>query len=252
MSDQQRYLIETLKQMQAEQRLAPRTRWAVVASLSPLRVRLEEDDLPLLGTPSTLVHPSLLSVGQRVEVLLQNQKVTIQGMAGGGDLHAASQAEVNAGVNNTKYVSPKTLAEKPIIAFMARLTNDWVHTGSTQTTLLMPFDFMLVNSGDHYNPTTRTFTAPLDGVYNFSAQFLTSNATAGPVQSLRKNGVVYRDNISMGYGQSYSTFGFDVLINLVAGDTIMLYNTNANITNNTFTAARSNHYCGKYLGKHTA
>lgn len=83
MSDQQRYLVDTIKQIRAEQRLAPRARWAIVTSLSPLRVRLEEDDLPLLGRPSTLVHPSLLAVGQKVEVLLQNQKVTIQGVAGG-------------------------------------------------------------------------------------------------------------------------------------------------------------------------
>ena len=56
----------------------------------------------------------------------------------------------------------------------------------------------------------------------------------------------------MGYNLSYATFGFDIFIPLVAGDTIKLYNTNANVTNNTFPFAYANYYCGRYVGKHAA
>ena len=134
---------------------------------------------------------------------------------------------------------------------MARLSANFVHTGATQYNAIMPFDFMLVNSGNAYNPATYTFTAPYDGVYNFTTTLLTSNATTGPVQSIYKNNVLYHQNVGMGYNLSYATFGFDIFITLVAGNTIKLYNTNANITNNTFPFAYANYYCGSYVGKHT-
>lgn len=168
-----------------------------------------------------------------------------------GAVLLATQAEVNAGTDNSKYVSPLTLRNVPAVAFMARLSSNFVHTGAAQYNAIMPFDFMLANSGNAYNPATYTFTAPYDGVYNFTTTLLTSNATTGPVQSIYKNDVLYRQNASMGYNLSYATFGFDVFITLVAGDTIKLYNTNANITNNTFPSAYANYYCGSYVGKHT-
>ena len=168
-----------------------------------------------------------------------------------GGVLLATQAEVNAGTDNSKYVSPLTLRNVPAVAFMARLSANFVHTGATQYSAIMPFDFILANSGNAYNPATYTFTAPYDGVYNFTTTLLTSNATTGPIQSIYKNDVLYRQNVSMGYNLSYATFGFDIFITLVAGDTIKLYNTNANITNNTFPFAYANYYCGSYVGKHT-
>lgn len=62
-------------------RAAPHAEWGVITQASPLRVRLDGDAEPLLGTPSTLV--SGLRVGDRVQAMIQNRKVTILGRGGG-------------------------------------------------------------------------------------------------------------------------------------------------------------------------
>lgn len=55
--------------------------WGTVTGLSPLRVRLAHDDLPLNITPDSVV--SNLSVGDRVRVHMDRRRVVIIGRAGG-------------------------------------------------------------------------------------------------------------------------------------------------------------------------
>lgn len=59
----------------------PGLRWAVVASVAPLTIKFYADEVPLLGTPSTLV--AGLAVGDRVMVAIQDNRVTIIGRDGG-------------------------------------------------------------------------------------------------------------------------------------------------------------------------
>lgn len=76
-------IVSELKKLKVQQNRTPQVRWAVIHSVSPLRIRLDEDVLPLAGTPQTLVNPELLEVGMRVEVLFQNNRAIIQGIGGG-------------------------------------------------------------------------------------------------------------------------------------------------------------------------
>lgn len=56
-------------------------RWAVVTSGSPLEVRIETEDSPLAGKPSTLV--AGLTTGDRVFMVITRNRATILGKAGG-------------------------------------------------------------------------------------------------------------------------------------------------------------------------
>lgn len=79
-------------------------RWGTVTSSTPLRVRLDADDEPLLFSP---VCPFVgLQVGERVHCAIQNRRVTIMNIAGRGP---ATQSQVNAGVEPVDYVTPATL-----------------------------------------------------------------------------------------------------------------------------------------------
>ena len=60
----------------------PRSVWGVVTGVSPLEVRLDGDDEPLSGQPSSLV--AGLVAGQRVRCEIQNRRVTVVGSAAGG------------------------------------------------------------------------------------------------------------------------------------------------------------------------
>lgn len=59
----------------------PDFRWGVVSGVTPLQVTLDADPAPLAGVPSTLV--AGLVVGQRVQCVIQNHRVTVVGASGG-------------------------------------------------------------------------------------------------------------------------------------------------------------------------
>lgn len=80
-SDMLRPLVDRIASLEQRLRGAPHAEWGVVTQASPLRVRLDGDAEPLLGTPSTLV--SGLRVGDRVQAMIQNRKITILGRGGG-------------------------------------------------------------------------------------------------------------------------------------------------------------------------
>nr|WP_251364624.1 MULTISPECIES: hypothetical protein [unclassified Leucobacter] len=79
----------------------PELRWGVVSSASPLAVQLDGDAGPLAGSPSTLVGER--SVGDRVQIAIQNRRATIIGVAGGiGSAFALkSQLEAWAAIDGT-------------------------------------------------------------------------------------------------------------------------------------------------------
>lgn len=60
----------------------PEFRWGVVSGVTPLQVTLDADPAPLAGVPSTLV--AGLVVGQRVQCVIQNHRVTVVGASAGG------------------------------------------------------------------------------------------------------------------------------------------------------------------------
>lgn len=70
-----------IKTTQALSEAAPRLRWAKVTSATPLRIQLDGDTVPLSGTPSSV--ESGLTAGTRVLIVIQGQRATIIGRAGG-------------------------------------------------------------------------------------------------------------------------------------------------------------------------
>lgn len=65
-------------------RIVPTNRWATVTSVSPLRIKFDDQSQPLAATPGRLV--SGLMVGDRVDVRHRNPgQPLITGVAGGGD-----------------------------------------------------------------------------------------------------------------------------------------------------------------------
>lgn len=93
-----------------------RVKWATVASVSPLRIWIDQETAPLAGTPDTLVHLDELQEGTRVSVLKRSGKNNlIIGVAGGipkpAPLLAASLAQMIEGESLDTYASPGTLFE---------------------------------------------------------------------------------------------------------------------------------------------
>jgi hypothetical protein len=52
----------------------------------------------------------------------------------------------------------------------------WANT-ATNTPNVINYDTAIINIGNHYNTTTKRFTAPINGVYYFEAHFLTNRTT---------------------------------------------------------------------------
>jgi len=101
----------------------PVLRWAVVTAVAPLQVQLDADPVPLLGTPATLV--SGLVVGDRVQVSIQNRRVTVVGRGGGAPVVAKlplpQTVSFNGSPGNTGSVggSFENVPSIPVINFEA-------------------------------------------------------------------------------------------------------------------------------------
>lgn len=76
-------LVQRVAGIAAKVAAKPDTRWGVVTGINPLRVRLDADDAPLLGSPSAVV--TGLSTGDRVLCLVQNRRVTVIGRGQGAE-----------------------------------------------------------------------------------------------------------------------------------------------------------------------
>ena len=71
-------------------------------------------------------------------------------------------------------------------AFKAYAGGGWTSFGNTNNNL-MPFDTASPNVGNHYNTSTKRFTAPVAGTYFFYGQWYSDGNTFGEI-ILRKNG----------------------------------------------------------------
>lgn len=54
-------------------------KWATVAAVAPVRVRLDGDTLPLPVTPDSLIDPASLTVGDRVRCEMAGRRLIIHG-----------------------------------------------------------------------------------------------------------------------------------------------------------------------------
>lgn len=76
-------MMDRLEAVEKALQAKPHARWAEVTSISPLRIRFEDDSTALLGSPSTLMPMASHFVGQRVRCLVQMGSVTIIGSGKG-------------------------------------------------------------------------------------------------------------------------------------------------------------------------
>lgn len=96
-------------------------RWGTVTQADPLRVKLDADADALPFKPATA--PSGLRVGDRVRCSVQNLRVTVESVAGRGP---ATQAEATAGLDDSHYLTPRTLRDMPLYEdFAATLGAGW-------------------------------------------------------------------------------------------------------------------------------
>jgi len=112
-------------------------------------------------------------------------------------------------------------------AFLVRASSSFTGDGSVGGDELFGYTNALVNVGSHFNTTTKTFTAPVNGNYavNWWASAATVNDNARYIRlRLNKNGSVYlnpHNTISDETSNSdYNLVGGSAIVPLSSGDTI--------------------------------
>lgn len=102
-----RPILESIAKLWARVDLVPVVRWATITQVAPVRIRVDGDAADLAVTPQLVVGGLL--VGDRVVCIEQHRRMIVIQMAGGG---RATQAEVTAGTDNSRYVTPATLKNR--------------------------------------------------------------------------------------------------------------------------------------------
>lgn len=117
-------LAAAITKIQDSLQALPAVREAVVYSTTPLSVMFDTD------SAASQVHRTLVSqpaVGARVLTLKVSHYIWILGVAGGAQPEPASHAEVNAGTDSSKFVTPLTLGasnwvRQPVIVPAANIS----------------------------------------------------------------------------------------------------------------------------------
>lgn len=130
-------------------------------------------------------------------------------------------------------------------AFQAKGTGTLVK-GSAASYVALILGVASLNSGNHYDTATGRFTAPYDGIYEFSASFTASTSNGGPEMALYKNGILAIGNAAIQYSTAYNTAGGSWRMALVAGDFVQPYMQNNNDVSVTIDRNRS-HFGGHLL-----
>lgn len=92
-------------------------RWGTVVQATPLSVRLDAEDAPLPFPPICPLNG--LKAGERVLCAIQNRRVTVLTVSGLTKTAPATQTEVNAGTDTTRYVTAKSLRERDYAPYAA-------------------------------------------------------------------------------------------------------------------------------------
>ncbi|WAR31326.1 C1QL4-like protein, partial [Mya arenaria] len=127
---------------------------------------------------------------------------------------------MNTTVGVLLHVISESVHQSPV-AFFATLSSSFTTSPSDQT---LVFNNVVTDVSAGYNPGTGAFTAPVDGLYVFSASVmvnLSTSATSAHIR-IKKNGsqvVYFIVNDSDG---DYETVSSTAILSLQVGDTVMM------------------------------
>ena len=117
------------------------------------------------------------------------------------------------------------------------------------------FGITEVNIGNHYNTSTKQFTAPVSGTYYMEAVFQISGASATQRHALgvrlRKNGTMHKDQYhgNLGGISQYVTVNCTCVMDLSAGDTVDAMVTPGTAINVEYSGGKNRcHFAGYLIG----
>ena len=118
-------------------------------------------------------------------------------------------------------------------AFMVRNTNN---ANAFSADARATWNTQLLNNGSHFDMTNNVFTAPIDGIYNFTCMML-SNAGTRLFHSFRVNNTIVEGTRSEGHAVSgsYATYTITMTYSLSASDYVDVYVRNNNAYGGVYT-----------------
>ena len=121
-------------------------------------------------------------------------------------------------LNETMRINHRGWVTMPYQPCFSARANGGTNPGANQT---LPFPVVDVNTGSHYNTSTSTFTAPIDGTYFFYFQALGDAATnARAIAYIQKNGAYTLEGSAT--TKDYNSVQAQLIVSLSAGDTIRI------------------------------
>lgn len=128
----------------------------------------------------------------------------------------------NTQLSKSKQRTTRQAENEAPVAFYAALTDHITHAGQLQN---IPFDYVLTNIGDAYTAHAGLFTAPVSGIYVFSAT-VTSYPHHNALFSFLKNGspVSHMHPHSNDDSPAYDTASQTIVLRLNKGDDISVAN----------------------------
>ena len=150
-------------------------------------------------------------------------------------------ASASAGALTLDSAGRVTMPYQP--AFIAYGQSGDVSFGASDTNL--PLDNTLYNAGNHYNTSTKIFTAPVSGMYFFRAQIYYQGSSGNSRLRIWQNSSVSVYHIIS--AQTYNTKHITALVYLAANDNVKVTFQADNATN-LYIANNHTNFAGYLLG----